>query len=168
MEIDAMETDRHEIELSVNGMAYKRVVESRMLLSDFLRHDLQLAGTHVGCEHGVCGACTILFDGVSIRSCLMLAVQANGHALSTVEGLAISDSELHPIQQAMRAHHGLQCGYCTPGILMTMAAYLKENPQPSEDEVREALSGNLCRCTGYQNIVDAMMAAAQAMRTAAP
>jgi carbon-monoxide dehydrogenase small subunit len=168
METDAMETDRHDIELSVNGMAYKRAVESRMLLSDFLRHDLQLAGTHAGCEHGVCGACTILFDGVSIRSCLMLAVQANGHALSTIEGLAISDSELHPIQQAMHAHHGLQCGYCTPGILMTMAAYLKENPQPSEDEVREALSGNLCRCTGYQNIVDAMMAAAQAMRTAAP
>jgi aerobic-type carbon monoxide dehydrogenase small subunit (CoxS/CutS family) len=139
-----------------------------MLLSDFLRHDLQLAGTHVGCEHGVCGACTILFDGVPIRSCLMLAVQANGHELSTVEGLAIGDGELHPIQRAMHAHHGLQCGYCTPGILMTMVAYLKENPQPSEHEVREALSGNLCRCTGYQNIVDAMLAAAQAMRTPAP
>ncbi len=163
-----MEADRHNIELSVNGTSYKRAVESRMLLSDFLRHDLQLAGTHVGCEHGVCGACTILLDGVPIRSCLMLAVQANGHELSTVEGLAIGDSELHPIQQAMHEHHGLQCGYCTPGILMTMAAYLKENPQPSEDEVREALSGNLCRCTGYQNIVDAMLAAAQAMRTAAP
>ena len=163
-----METDRHEIELSVNGVSYNRAVESRMLLSDFLRHDLQLAGTHVGCEHGVCGACTILLDGMPIRSCLMLAVQANGHELSTVEGLAISGSELHPIQQAMHAHHGLQCGYCTPGILMTMAAYLKENPEPSEDEVREALSGNLCRCTGYQNIVDAMLAAAQAMRTAAP
>ena len=163
-----MEADRHDIELSVNGTSYKRAVESRMLLSDFLRHDLQLAGTHVGCEHGVCGACTILLDGVPIRSCLMLAVQANGHELSTVEGLAIGDSELHLIQQAMHAHHGLQCGYCTPGILMTMAAYLKENPQPSEHEVREALSGNLCRCTGYQNIVDAMLAAAQAMRTAAP
>ena len=163
-----METDRHEIELSVNGTPYKRAVESRTLLSDFLRHDLQLAGTHVGCEHGVCGACTILLDGAPIRSCLMFAVQANGHELSTVEGLAISDSELHPIQQAMHAHHGLQCGYCTPGILMTMAAYLKENPQPSEHDVREALSGNLCRCTGYQNIVDAMLAAAQAMRTEAP
>ena len=163
-----METDRHAIELSVNGTSYKHAVESRMLLSDFLRHDLQLAGTHVGCEHGVCGACTILLDGVPIRSCLMLAVQANGHELSTVEGLAISNGELHPIQQAMHAHHGLQCGYCTPGILMTMTAYLKENPQPSEDEVREALSGNLCRCTGYQNIVDAMLAAAQAMRTVAP
>ena len=163
-----MDTDDHDIALSVNGTRYQRRVESRMLLSDFLRHDLGLAGTHVGCEHGVCGACTILLDGVPIRSCLMLAVQANGHELSTVEGLAISASELHPIQQAMHAHHGLQCGYCTPGILMTMAAYLKENPQPSEDDVREALSGNLCRCTGYQNIVDAMLAAAQAMRTAAP
>jgi aerobic-type carbon monoxide dehydrogenase small subunit (CoxS/CutS family) len=168
MEPDALETDRHDIELSVNGVPYKRAVESRLLLSDFLRHDLQLAGTHVGCEHGVCGACTILFDGMPIRSCLMLAVQANGRELSTVEGLAIGDGELHPIQQAMHAHHGLQCGYCTPGILMTMAAYLEENPQPSEQEVREALSGNLCRCTGYQNIVDAMMAAAQAMRKAAP
>lgn len=139
-----------------------------MLLSDFLRHELLLAGTHVGCEHGVCGACTVLLDGSPIRSCLLLAVQANRHELSTVEGLANSDGELHPIQQAMHDHHGLQCGYCTPGILMTMAAFLKENPQPSEDEVREALSGNLCRCTGYQNIVDAMMAAAQTMRAAAP
>jgi carbon-monoxide dehydrogenase small subunit len=135
-----------------------------MLLSDFLRHELLLAGTHVGCEHGVCGACTVLLDGAPVRSCLMLAVQANGHDLLTVEGLASSAGELHPIQQAMHAHHGLQCGYCTPGILMTMTAYLKENPAPSEEEVREALSGNLCRCTGYQNIVDAMMAAAQAMR----
>jgi carbon-monoxide dehydrogenase small subunit len=167
METD-MDADRHDIELSVNGTSYRRAVESRMLLSDLLRHDLLLAGTHVGCEHGVCGACTILLDGAPIRSCLMLAVQANGHELSTAEGLAISDSKLHPIQQAMHAHHGLQCGYCTPGILMTMAAYLKENPQTSEQDVREALSGNLCRCTGYQNIVDAMMAAAQAMRTAAP
>jgi carbon-monoxide dehydrogenase small subunit len=159
-----MQPDRHDIELSVNGTAYRSRVESRMLLSDFLRHELLLAGTHVGCEHGVCGACTILLDGAPVRSCLMLAVQANGHELSTVEGLASSAGELHPIQQAMHEHHGLQCGYCTPGILMTMTAYLKENPAPSEQEVREALSGNLCRCTGYQNIVDAMMAAAQAMR----
>ena len=159
-----MQPERHDIELSVNGTAYRSRVESRMLLSDFLRHELQLAGTHVGCEHGVCGACTILLDGAPVRSCLMLAVQANGHELATVEGLATSAGELHPIQQAMHEHHGLQCGYCTPGILMTMMAYLKENPSPSEDEVREALSGNLCRCTGYQNIVDAMMAAAQAMR----
>src|SRR5258708_21326219 len=161
-----MEPDRHDIELSVNGTSYRRGVESRMLLSDFLRHDLLLAGTHVGCEHGVCGACTILLDGAPVRSCLMLAVQANGHELATVEGLATSAGELHPIQQAMHEHHGLQCGYSTPGILITMTAHLKENPSPSEDEVREALSGNLCRCTGYQNIVDAMMAAAQAMRAA--
>jgi aerobic-type carbon monoxide dehydrogenase small subunit (CoxS/CutS family) len=159
-----MQPERHDIELSVNGTAYRSRVESRMLLSDFLRHELLLAGTHVGCEHGVCGACTILLDGAPVRSCLMLAVQANGHELATVEGLASSAGELHPIQQAMHEHHGLQCGYCTPGILMTMTAYLKENPAPSEAEVREALSGNLCRCTGYQNIVDAMMAAAQAMR----
>jgi aerobic-type carbon monoxide dehydrogenase small subunit (CoxS/CutS family) len=162
-----MRPDRHDIELSVNGTTYRRGVESRMLLSDFLRHELLLAGTHVGCEHGVCGACTILVDGLSVRSCLMLAVQANGHELSTVEGLATDGGELHPIQKAMHDHHGLQCGYCTPGILMTMTAFLKENPAPSEHEVREALSGNLCRCTGYQNIVDAMMAAAQAMRVAA-
>jgi aerobic-type carbon monoxide dehydrogenase small subunit (CoxS/CutS family) len=159
-----MQPDQHDIELSVNGTAYRSRVEARMLLSDFLRHELLLAGTHVGCEHGVCGACTVLLDGAPVRSCLMLAVQANGHELATVEGLASSAGELHPIQQAMHEHHGLQCGYCTPGILMTMTAYLKENPAPSEDEVREALSGNLCRCTGYQNIVDAMMAAAQAMR----
>jgi len=163
-----MQPDRHEIELSVNGTSYRRAVEARTLLSDFLRHELLLAGTHVGCEHGVCGACTILLDGAPIRSCLMLAVQANGHELSTVEGLADSNGELHPVQQAMHDHHGLQCGYCTPGILMTMTAYLKENPSPSEAEVREALSGNLCRCTGYQNIVDAMLAAAQAMRGLAP
>jgi aerobic-type carbon monoxide dehydrogenase small subunit (CoxS/CutS family) len=159
-----MEPDRHDIQVSVNGTSYRRSVESRMLLSDFLRHDLLLAGTHVGCEHGVCGACTILLDGVAVRSCLMLAVQANGQDLATVEGLAAPSGELHPVQQAMHDHHGLQCGYCTPGILMTMTAFLKENPQPSEEEVREALSGNLCRCTGYQNIVDAMMAAADMMR----
>jgi aerobic-type carbon monoxide dehydrogenase small subunit (CoxS/CutS family) len=163
-----MEPDRHDIQLSVNGTSYRRGVESRMLLSDFLRHELLLAGTHVGCEHGVCGACTVLLNGIAIRSCLMLAVQANGHELSTVEGLATPTGELHPIQQAMHDHHGLQCGYCTPGILMTMTAFLKENPQPSEQEVREALSGNLCRCTGYQNIVDALLAAADAMRAPRP
>ncbi|MEH2493489.1 (2Fe-2S)-binding protein [Bradyrhizobium rifense] len=163
-----MQPDQHEIEFTVNGTHYRRMVESRMLLSDFLRHELGLAGTHVGCEHGVCGACTILLDGHPVRSCLMLAVQANGRALATVEGLASASGELHPVQQAMHAHHGLQCGYCTPGILMTMTAYLAEHPSPSEDEVREALSGNLCRCTGYQNIVDAMMDAAARMREAAP
>jgi carbon-monoxide dehydrogenase small subunit len=163
-----MQPDRHDIELKVNGTTHRRGVEPRMLLSDFLRHELLLAGTHVGCEHGVCGACTILVDGAPVRSCLILAVQANGHELSTVEGLASDTGELHPIQQAMHDHHGLQCGYCTPGILMTMTAFLKENPAPSEDEVREALSGNLCRCTGYQNIVDAVMAAAKAMRASVP
>jgi carbon-monoxide dehydrogenase small subunit len=162
-----MQPDRHEIALSVNGAPYRREVESRMLLSDFLRHELMLAGTHVGCEHGVCGACTILLDGAPVRSCLMLAVQADGHELSTVEGLA-SEAGLHPVQQAMHEHHGLQCGYCTPGILMTMSAFLQENPAPTEEEVREALSGNICRCTGYQNIVDAMLAAAKAMRESAP
>jgi aerobic-type carbon monoxide dehydrogenase small subunit (CoxS/CutS family) len=163
-----MASDRHDIEVSVNGTTYRRATDSRTLLSDFLRHELRLAGTHVGCEHGVCGACTILLDGMAVRSCLMLAVQANGHELSTIEGLAGKANTLNPIQQAMHEHHGLQCGYCTPGILMTMTAFLKENSSPSEDEVREALSGNICRCTGYQNIVDAMMAAAEALRTAAP
>jgi aerobic-type carbon monoxide dehydrogenase small subunit (CoxS/CutS family) len=159
-----MDTDLHEITLSVNGVSYTRRIESRMLLSDFVRHELGLAGTHVGCEHGVCGACTIQLDGEPVRSCLMLAVQAKGHEISTIEGLAGNDGTYHPLQQAMHDHHGLQCGYCTPGILMTMTAFLDENTSPSEDEVREALSGNLCRCTGYQNIVDAVLAAALRMR----
>ena len=154
--------------LSVNGISYQRSVESRLLLSDFLRHELGLAGTHVGCEQGVCGACTILLDGAPIRSCLMLAVQANGHELSTIEALARAAGALSPIQQAMHDHHGLQCGYCTPGILMTMTAFLQEHANPSEEEIREALSGNLCRCTGYQNIVDAMLAAAKVIAGAAP
>jgi carbon-monoxide dehydrogenase small subunit len=164
MDVDPVETDDHDITVKVNGKSYRRRVESRRLLSDFLRHELGLAGTHVGCEHGVCGACTILFDGEPIRACLMLAVQANQHELRTIEGLAAQDGSYHPLQQAMHDHHGLQCGYCTPGILMTMAAFLDDHPQPSEDEVREALSGNLCRCTGYQNIVDAVLAAALRMR----
>jgi len=159
-----MDTDEQEITVSVNGVSYRRRVEPRMLLSDFLRHDLGLAGTHVGCEHGVCGACTILLDGQPVRSCLMFAVQAEKHEISTVEGLAGKDGTYHPLQQAMHDHHGLQCGYCTPGILMTMTAFLGENQAPSEEDVREALSGNLCRCTGYQNIVDAVMSAAKRMR----
>jgi carbon-monoxide dehydrogenase small subunit len=159
-----MDTDHHDITLSVNGRTYRRRVDSHMLLSDFIRHELALAGTHVGCEHGVCGACTILLDSQPVRSCLMLAVQANKHELSTIEGLASKDGGYHPLQQAMHDHHGLQCGYCTPGILMTMTAFLDENPSPDEDEVREALSGNLCRCTGYQNIVDAVMTAAMRIR----
>src|SRR5271169_5894967 len=159
-----MDTDDHEVTVSVNGVVYRRRVESRILLSDFLRHDLGLAGTHVGCEHGVCGACTVLLDGQPVRSCLMFAVQAEKHEISTIESLAAKDGEYHPLQQAMHDHHGLQCGYCTPGILMTIKAFLEENPSPSEEEVREALSGNLCRCTGYQNIVDAVMSAAKRMR----
>jgi len=158
-------TDTHEIAVTVNGKQYQRGVESRLLLSDFLRHDLLLAGTHVGCEHGVCGACTVIFEGAPVRSCLMLAVQADGRAITTVEGLAPDREQLHPLQQSMRDCHGLQCGYCTPGILMTMTAFLDECPKPTEEQVREALSGNLCRCTGYQHIVDAVMVAAQRMRS---
>ena len=154
-------TTLHPISLTVNGQTYERQVEPRLLLSDFLRHELGLSGTHVGCEHGVCGACTILFDGQPIRSCLALAVQANGHTITTVEGLAKSQAELHPIQQAFWEAHGLQCGFCTPGILMTLVPFLEENPNPSEADIREAISGNLCRCTGYQHIVDAVRLAAE-------
>lgn len=150
-------SDLHTITTTVNGKSYTRSIESRMLLSDFIRHELGLTGTHVGCEYGVCGACTILYDGHPTRSCLTLAVQANGYRLETVEGLAASPTQLHPLQQAFHEAHGLQCGYCTPGILMTMKAFLSEHPHPSEAEVREALSGNLCRCTGYQHIVDAVL-----------
>ena len=149
------------VRLTVNGQAYERKVEPRLLLSDFIRHELGLSGTHVGCEHGVCGACTILFDGQPIRSCLTFAVQANGHRLDTVEGLAPGPDELHPLQQAFQDAHGLQCGFCTPGILMTLVPFLQENPAPTEAEVREAISGNLCRCTGYQNIVAAALLAAK-------
>jgi aerobic-type carbon monoxide dehydrogenase small subunit (CoxS/CutS family) len=155
----------HDVTVTVNGAQHRRQVESRMLLSDFLRHDLLLAGTHVGCEHGVCGACTVIFDGVAVRSCLMLAAQAHGHAIMTVEGLAADRDRLHPLQEAMRDCHGLQCGYCTPGILMTMKCFLDETPAPNETQIREALSGNLCRCTGYQHIVDAMMLAAERLRS---
>jgi aerobic-type carbon monoxide dehydrogenase small subunit (CoxS/CutS family) len=162
-----MDSEMHEIEVTVNSTRYRRQAEARMLLSDFIRHELLLAGTHVGCEHGVCGACTILFDGHPTRSCLMLAVQANGHEIMTVEGLAPSPDQLHPLQQAMHDKHGLQCGYCTPGILMTMSAFLAEHAAPDEAEIREALSGNLCRCTGYQHIVDAVLAAAKTIRDAA-
>lgn len=140
----------------VNGEEVTRNIEPRLLLSDFIRHELGLTGTHVGCEHGVCGACTVLFDGVPVRSCLMFAVQAAGHSLETVESLGSQD-DLHPLQTAFHDAHGLQCGFCTPGILMTLLPYLETNPDPSESEVREALSGNLCRCTGYQHIVDAVL-----------
>ncbi len=150
------------IVVTVNGVQYRRDVEPRLLLSDFLRQDLGLTGTHVGCEHGVCGACTILLDGEPVRSCLMLAVQADSAEVTTVEGLAPGPDELHPLQSAFREAHGLQCGFCTPGILMTMVAFLRDHPTPDEAEIRDALGGHLCRCTGYQNIVDAVKLASGA------
>src|SRR5437773_1685803 len=145
------------IGVTVNGVRHERAVEPRLLLSDFLRHELGLTGTHVGCEHGVCGACTVLLDGDAVRSCLMFAVQADGHDVTTVEGLSDGSGEtLHPLQAAFREAHGLQCGFCTPGVLMTLVPFLREHPDPDERQIREALSGNLCRCTGYQNIVAAV------------
>jgi carbon-monoxide dehydrogenase small subunit len=156
-------TDCWAISVTVNGHAFAREVESRLTLADFLRHELRLTGTHVGCEHGVCGACTVLLDGEAVRSCLMLAVQADGRSLTTIEGLA-ADGELHPLQQAFWEHHALQCGFCTPGILMTLVEFLRDHIMPSEEEVRVALSGNLCRCTGYQAIVAAASAAARCGR----
>lgn len=157
-------SEKHLISVTVNDKTYEREVEPRLLLSDFLRHELNLSGTHVGCEHGVCGACTILFDGKAMRSCLIFAIQATGHEISTVEGLAKDESDLHPIQQAFWDAHGLQCGFCTPGFLMTLVPFLDENPAPSEQEIREAISGNLCRCTGYQHIVDSVALAAVRMQ----
>jgi carbon-monoxide dehydrogenase small subunit len=156
-------TELIEITVDVNGTQYERTVEPRLLLSDFLRHELGLTGTHVGCEHGVCGACTVLLDGEPVRSCLLFAVQANNHRVTTVEALGTPDN-LHPIQEAFRERHGAQCGYCTPGILMSVVPFLQENPDPTEEEIREAISGNLCRCTGYQHIVDAVKLAAETMR----
>ena len=151
------------VTVTVNSTQYERTVEPRLLLSDFLRHELGLTGTHVGCEHGVCGACTVLFDGEPVRSCLMFAVQANGHEILTVEGLGTMDN-LHPLQEAFREAHGVQCGFCTPGFLMSLVPFLEGNPDPTEGEIREAISGNLCRCTGYQHIVDAVQLAAEKMR----
>ena len=153
------------ISLTVNGVPVERSVEPRLLLSDFLRHELDLTGTHVGCEHGVCGACTVLVDGDAVRSCILFAVQADGSDVTTVEGLASSAATLHPIQEAFRDAHGLQCGFCTPGILTTLIPFLAENPDPTDEEIREALSGNLCRCTGYQNIVAAVRLAATRLAT---
>jgi carbon-monoxide dehydrogenase small subunit len=154
-----------DLALTVNGTHHHRPVEPRLLLSDFLRHDLGLTGTHVACEHGVCGACTVLLDGEPVRSCLIFAVQAHGHSVTTVEGLGSID-RLHPVQEAFRQAHGVQCGFCTPGILTSVVPFLADHPDPSEDEIREALSGNLCRCTGYQHIVDAVKLAAQALKAA--
>jgi carbon-monoxide dehydrogenase small subunit len=159
-------TDQQRVTLTVNGTQRSADVDPRTLLSDFLRHELGLTGTHVGCEHGVCGACTVMFDGQAVRSCLMLAVQAEAHHIETVEGLAQGETDLHPLQQAFWETHGLQCGFCTAGIMMTMIPFLRDNPDPGEHEIREALSGNLCRCTGYQHIVEAVQLAATRLATA--
>jgi aerobic carbon-monoxide dehydrogenase small subunit len=153
-------SETRKISLTVNGKTYDETVPVRVTLADFLRHQLGLTGTHLGCEHGVCGACTVLFDGHSARSCLMLAVQADGHDIMTIEGIAPDDATLHPLQEAFRDNHGLQCGFCTPGILTTLIEFLRDNPDPTEEDVRIAISGNLCRCTGYQNIVAAALDAA--------
>ena len=152
-------TDRHMIRVRVNGQTVEREVKVRKLLADFLREDLQLTATHLGCEHGVCGACTIIFNDESVRSCLLFAVQADGGEILTVEGLA-KDGQMHPLQQAFWDHHALQCGFCTSGFLMSAYDLLQKNSHPTEDEVRHGLSGNLCRCTGYANIVQAVMAVA--------
>jgi carbon-monoxide dehydrogenase small subunit len=158
-------SETRKISVTVNGKTYEETVPVRVTLADFLRHQLHLTGTHLGCEHGVCGACTVLFDGHSARSCLMLAVQADGHEIMTIEGIAPDDATLHPLQEAFRDNHGLQCGFCTPGILTTLIEFLRDNPDPTEQDVRIAISGNLCRCTGYQNIVAAALDAAARLRT---
>ncbi len=157
-------SNTRQIAVTVNGMRYQEIVPVRVTLADFLRHQLGLTGTHLGCEHGVCGACTILLDGRSARSCLLLAVQADGHEILTVEGIAPNADTLHPLQEAFRDNHGLQCGFCTPGILTTLIELLRDNPDPTEEEVRIGISGNLCRCTGYQNIVIAALDAARRLR----
>jgi carbon-monoxide dehydrogenase small subunit len=151
----------HDVRLSINGAAHDLQVPGRRLLSDALRHDCGLTGTHVGCEHGVCGACTVLLDGDPVRSCLMFAVSAAGHEVTTVEGLTSADGSLGAVQEAFRQKHGLQCGFCTPGFLTTITAGLRDNPDPTPDQAREMIAGNLCRCTGYQNIVAAVLRAAE-------
>jgi aerobic-type carbon monoxide dehydrogenase small subunit (CoxS/CutS family) len=155
--------DKVAVQLTVNGKIYERSVEPRYLLADFLRHEIGLKGTHIGCEHGVCGACTVMIDGRTARSCLHFAVVVDGAEIRTVEGLA-DEERLHPIQRAFHEHHALQCGYCTPGFLMTVVEFLESNPEPTKDEIRTALTNNICRCTGYTNIVEAVAAAAVAMR----
>ncbi len=159
-------TTTRAVKVTVNGIEYQAVAEPRLLLSDFLRHTLGLTGTHVGCEHGVCGACTIIVDGASMRACLMLAVQADGRAIETVEGLG-TIGKLSPLQEAFREHHALQCGFCTPGMLMTATDLLRKYSLATDDEIRKGLSGNLCRCTGYENIVNAVRAVA-AKRSSRP
>jgi carbon-monoxide dehydrogenase small subunit len=158
-------SESRKITVTVNGKRYEETVPVRVTLADFIRHQLGLTGTHLGCEHGVCGACTILLDGLSARSCLMLAVQADGHEILTVEGIAPNAETLHPLQEAFRDNHGLQCGFCTPGMLTTLIEFLRDNPDPTEREVRIGISGNLCRCTGYQNIVIAALDAAKRLKT---
>ncbi len=152
--------ERHAIEIEVNGRARAVEVEARRTLADVLRHDLGLTGTHLGCEHGICGACTVLLDGEPVRACLMFGVQADGRAVETVESLAGPDGELDPLQEAFREHHGLQCGFCTPGFLMLATGLLREQPAPSDEEIQDVAAANLCRCTGYQGILDAIRAAA--------
>jgi aerobic-type carbon monoxide dehydrogenase small subunit (CoxS/CutS family) len=158
---------QRELTMRVNGEVRSGSAEPRMTLADFLRDELRLTGTHLGCEHGVCGACTILVDGRTARSCLMLAVQAHGADLRTVEGLATSDGPLHPVQEAFSVKHGLQCGFCTPGLLMTVDELLRDDPEPDDATIRSALSGNLCRCTGYESIVEAVFYAAELLRAQA-
>ncbi len=158
-----MEDDFMPVRISVNGVTHRLFLETRRTLLDVLREDMGLTGTNVGCEHGSCGACTVLLDGKSVRACLLLAVQANNHEVKTVEGL-VQDGEMHPLQQAFWEKQGLQCGFCTPGFLMTAYELLQQNPDPTDEEIRSALSGNTCRCTGYQHIVDAIRSAAQAMQ----
>ncbi len=161
-------TTKHKISLTVNGVPYEREVEARLTLADFLRHELNLGGTHVGFEHGICGVCTILINGASARSCLTFAAQMDGAEITTVEGLRNAQTgELHPLQAAFIEGHGLQCGFCTPGFLMTSLELLRENPDPTEEEIKDALGGNLCRCTGYQQIVESVKLAAAKMRTQA-
>ncbi len=157
-------SDTRRITVTVNGTSHSKEVETRVHLADFLRQSLGLTGTHLGCEHGVCGACTIIVDGRAVRACLMLAVQADGSQIETVESLGTADS-LSPLQKAFSTHHALQCGFCTPGMLMSLEAFLRKNPQPNADDIREAISGNICRCTGYQGIVAAALAAAAERRT---
>ena len=159
-----MSEQLHQVTVTVNGVARRAEAPARRLLADFLRMDLGLTGTHLGCEHGVCGACTVLLDGVPVRSCLIFAVSVDGHAITTVEGYCDDGGELGPVQQAFQECHGLQCGFCTPGFITTISAYLEENPKPTEEEAREAIGGNLCRCTGYQNIVAAVLRAAEIKR----
>jgi len=153
-----------KIKFTLNGHEISENVEPRLNLADFLRHSLGATGTHVGCEHGVCGACTVNVDGLAVRSCLMFAIQVDGKSVTTIEGIANSDDSLHPIQEAFQKHHGLQCGFCTPGMIITLEAFLKKNPSPTENEVRKAISGNICRCTGYQQIVSAALEAADTLK----